>query len=135
MHPTLHSSVQEKILSFPSNPTNISFRYTGYMLWIHQLMHYQNLYTANSKNKANLSNSAEHVLSHGIPYRNLIIALIAKWNPIRKNNRSINFFLALQPSAGYGLLVLEAFVIPHNDAPQSVGFLWTSEQLVAETST
>jgi hypothetical protein len=27
------------------------------------------------------------------------------------------------------------FVITHNDAPQSVGLLWTSEQLVAETST
>jgi hypothetical protein len=35
--------------------------------------------------------------------------------------------VALQPSAGYGLLV--------HDAPQSVGFLWTSDQLVAETST
>jgi hypothetical protein len=27
------------------------------------------------------------------------------------------------------------FVITHNDAPQSVGVLWTSDQLVAETST
>jgi hypothetical protein len=27
------------------------------------------------------------------------------------------------------------FVITHNDAPQSVGILWTSDQLVAETST
>jgi hypothetical protein len=27
------------------------------------------------------------------------------------------------------------FVITHNDAPQSVGLLWTSDQLVAETST
>jgi len=25
--------------------------------------------------------------------------------------------------------------ITHNDAPQSVGLLWTSDQLVAETST
>jgi hypothetical protein len=33
------------------------------------------------------------------------------------------FSLALQPSAGYG------FVITHNDAPQSVGLLWTSDQL------
>jgi hypothetical protein len=32
---------------------------------------------------------------------------------------------------GYGLLVLEVFVITH-DAPQSVGILWTSDQLVAE---
>jgi hypothetical protein len=27
------------------------------------------------------------------------------------------------------------FLIRHNDAPQSVGLLWTSDQLVAETST
>jgi hypothetical protein len=27
------------------------------------------------------------------------------------------------------------FLITHNDAPQSVGLLWTRDQLVAETST
>ena len=27
------------------------------------------------------------------------------------------------------------FLITHNDAAQSVGLLWTSDQLVAETST
>jgi hypothetical protein len=27
------------------------------------------------------------------------------------------------------------FGITHNDAPQSLGLLWTSDQLVAETST
>jgi hypothetical protein len=43
--------------------------------------------------------------------------------------------LALQPSAGYGLLVPRGFMITHNDAPQSVGLLWTSDQLFAETST
>jgi hypothetical protein len=43
--------------------------------------------------------------------------------------------LALQPSAGYGLQVPRGFVITQNDAPQSVGILWTSDQLVAETST
>jgi hypothetical protein len=30
---------------------------------------------------------------------------------------------------------LRGFVITHNDAPQPVGLLWTSDQLVAETST
>ena len=30
---------------------------------------------------------------------------------------------------------LRGFYITHNDAPQSVGLLWTSDQLVAETST
>jgi hypothetical protein len=36
--------------------------------------------------------------------------------------------LALQPSAGYGLLVTRGFVITHNDVLQSVGLLWTSDQ-------
>jgi hypothetical protein len=45
------------------------------------------------------------------------------------------FSLALQPSTGYGLLVTRGFLITHNNAPQSVGLLWMSDQLVAETST
>jgi hypothetical protein len=45
------------------------------------------------------------------------------------------FPLALQPSAGYDLLIHEVFLITHNDAPQSIGLLWTSDQSVAETST
>jgi hypothetical protein len=43
--------------------------------------------------------------------------------------------LVLQPSAGYGLLVSRGFLITHNDASQSVGLLWTSDQLGAQTST
>jgi hypothetical protein len=42
--------------------------------------------------------------------------------------------LAVQPSTGYGL-VTWGFVITHNDAPQSIGLLWTSDLLVAEIST
>jgi hypothetical protein len=38
------------------------------------------------------------------------------------------------PVAGFSLLI-RGFLITHNDAPQSVGFLWTSDQSVAETST
>jgi hypothetical protein len=30
---------------------------------------------------------------------------------------------------------LRGFLITHNDAPQSIGLLWTIDQLVAETST
>jgi hypothetical protein len=45
-----------------------------------------------------------------------------------------NVSLAMQPSTGYGLLVPRGFLII-NKAPQSVGLLWTSDQLVAETST
>jgi hypothetical protein len=45
------------------------------------------------------------------------------------------FSLALQPSAGYDLLVSRGFLITHNDAPQSVGLLWTSDQSVPNTST
>jgi hypothetical protein len=47
----------------------------------------------------------------------------------------ILFYLVLQPSAGYGLLVSRGFLITHNDATQSVGILWTSDQLVAEAAT
>jgi hypothetical protein len=43
------------------------------------------------------------------------------------------YYLALQPSASYGLLVSRGFLITHNDAPQSLGLLWTNDQLVAET--
>jgi hypothetical protein len=38
------------------------------------------------------------------------------------------------PVAGFSLLVFEVSW-SHNDAPQSVGLLWTSDQSVAETST
>jgi len=44
------------------------------------------------------------------------------------------FFVALRPNSGHGLLILEVFWITHYDAPQSVGLLWTSDQLVAEIS-
>jgi hypothetical protein len=55
--------------------------------------------------------------------------------PIAPDVCYVFFYLALQPSAGYGLLVSLGCLITHNDAPQSVGLLWTSDQLVAETST
>jgi hypothetical protein len=42
--------------------------------------------------------------------------------------------VALRPNEGHGLLILEVSR-SHNDAPQSVGLLWTSDQLVAETYT
>jgi hypothetical protein len=71
---------------------------------------------------------------------------------------TVLFSLALQPSAGYGLLWLcsparamascgfaaqrglwpprpRGFLISHNDAPQSVGLLRTSDQPAAETYT
>ena len=51
-------------------------------------------------------------------------------------------FLALQPivvvfsQPGSGLYLprVRVFLITHNDTPQSVGLLWTSDQLVAETT-
>jgi hypothetical protein len=43
--------------------------------------------------------------------------------------------VVLQPSAGYGLLVPRGFVTSHNNAPQSIGLLWTGDQSVAKTST
>ena len=46
---------------------------------------------------------------------------------------SFFFFVALRPNVGHDLLILEVFT--NNDAPQLVGLLWTSDQLVAEIST
>ena len=40
-----------------------------------------------------------------------------------------------RPLSGPGPPHLQSFYIIHNDAPQSVGLLWTSDQLVAQTST
>jgi hypothetical protein len=48
---------------------------------------------------------------------------------------SLSLSLTVQSSAGFGLFVPRGFLITHNDAPQSVGLLWTSDQFVAETST
>jgi len=43
------------------------------------------------------------------------------------------FPVALRPNAGHGFFILE---VPRtHDTPVSVGLLWTSDQLVAETST
>jgi hypothetical protein len=47
---------------------------------------------------------------------------------------SMFFFLSLALQPSYGLLNHEVFVITHNDTPQSVGLLCTSDQLFAATS-
>jgi len=44
-------------------------------------------------------------------------------------------FVFSQPSSGLYPPGFRGFLITHNDAPQSVGLLWTSDQSVAETST
>jgi hypothetical protein len=46
----------------------------------------------------------------------------------------IFFAVALRPNVGHGLLILR-FLDHTYDAPQLVGLLWMSDQLVAETST
>jgi hypothetical protein len=43
--------------------------------------------------------------------------------------------MALCPTAGHSLLVIQVSRSHTNDTPQSVGLLWTSDQPVAETST
>jgi hypothetical protein len=40
-----------------------------------------------------------------------------------------------QPGIGLEPPRFRGFLITHNDAPQSAGLLWTSDQSVAETST
>jgi hypothetical protein len=57
------------------------------------------------------------------------------WNPpnlVRK--RRVYLFLARKSPVGQGVLIHEASR-SHSDAPQPVGLLWTSDMLVAETST
>jgi len=49
--------------------------------------------------------------------------------------RIICLFLTQQPPVGQGLLIHEVSRSHTKDAPQSVGLLWTSDQLVAETYT
>jgi len=47
----------------------------------------------------------------------------------------LNFFVALRPKEGHGCPVFELLRSYTNiDAPQSVGLLWSSDQLVAKTS-
>jgi len=48
---------------------------------------------------------------------------------------SLCFVFGATTSSGPGPPHSRGFSITHNDAPQSVGLLWTSDQLVAETST
>ena len=45
------------------------------------------------------------------------------------------FLFAQQPRSGPGAPHSRGFYITHNDTPQKVGLLWTSDQLVAKTST
>ena len=51
------------------------------------------------------------------------------------NQEDFSFLLAQQPTSGPGPPHSRCFYIAHNDAPQSVGLLWTSDKPVAETST
>ena len=45
------------------------------------------------------------------------------------------FLLAHQPPSGTGPPHSRGLYMTHNDTPQSVGPLWTRDQLVADTST
>ena len=57
------------------------------------------------------------------------------YSPETPNHLTFFFFaLALQPNAGHGLLIPKVSR-SHTMTQQSVGLLWTSDQLVAETST
>jgi hypothetical protein len=47
----------------------------------------------------------------------------------------VSLFLAREPPIGPGPPHSRGFYITHTDTPQSVGLLWTSDQLVAENST
>jgi hypothetical protein len=67
----------------------------------------------------------------------------ARWVTKTDTHDCLFVFLALQPivvvfsqhSSGLYPPRFRGFLITHNDTPQSVGLLWMSDQLVAETST
>ena len=52
-----------------------------------------------------------------------------------EKKRFFCFVFGATAHSGTGLPHSRGFYITHNDTPQSVGLLWTSDQLVAETST
>jgi hypothetical protein len=61
-----------------------------------------------------------------------------QWLPsvLRMSAAVINLHFFSGPAAERGLWPRSrGFLITHNDAPQSVGLLWTIDQSVAETST
>jgi hypothetical protein len=72
---------------------------------------------------------AENLTSTGIrstdrPARIESLYRLSYRGPIRKYLLLLLLFsLALQPSAGYGLIVTRGFLITHNEAPISVGLL------------
>ena len=56
------------------------------------------------------------------------------WRSERVLEVSFCLFLVQKPPLGQGLLIHEISRITHNDVLQSVGLLWTSDKLVAESS-
>jgi hypothetical protein len=64
-------------------------------------------------------------------------AVISREFRVRVHSAVILFLLTQQPPppSGPGAPHSKGFYITHNDAPQSVGLLWTSDRPVAETST
>jgi len=56
--------------------------------------------------------------------------------PTQPPIKYVLFLVELRPNTGHGLLIHEVSRShTHNDASQSVGLLWTSDRLAAETST
>ena len=54
--------------------------------------------------------------------------------PLSLNALMVCLFFGSTAPSGSGFPHSRGFLITHNDAPQSVGLLWTSDQLVTETS-
>jgi len=62
---------------------------------------------------------------------------IKKLNELDINSNVLCFVFGATapPPSGPGPLHSRGFWITHNDASQSVGLIWTSDQIVAKTST
>jgi len=82
-----------------------------------------------------------HVLSHSDS--SCCVILNANWRQTRQTLHSVVWqILTLRLLISYIYIYIYIYGAPildvprsHNDAAQSVGLLWTSDQLVAETST
>ena len=67
--------------------------------------------------------------------KNYVILILHILDALHLYQYLVLFVFGATTSSGPGPPHSRGFYITHNDAPQSVGLLWTSDQLVAETST
>ena len=85
--------------------------------------------------KENFENFLIHRCNYILPSQVYCVWRVVKTPTIIFNNPVLSlFFFAQQSPSGPGPPHSPSFYITHSDTPQTAGLLWTSDQLVAETS-